>query len=90
MSFVLQLDDVDELRAVLRMPPDVYSWLLEKLRPHITFQTTNFRKPISAEERLAVTLRYLALGKHACNLLRMFFWQIMKNINKMVDSGLGV
>lgn len=59
---MLQLDDVDELRAVLRMPPDVYAWLLEKLRPHITFKTTNFRNPISAEERLAVTLRYLALG----------------------------
>ena len=32
------------------------------IRPIIQKQTTRFRSPISVEERLAITLRYLATG----------------------------
>jgi len=32
--------------------------LLEKVRPKITKEITHLRNPISAEERLTVTLRY--------------------------------
>lgn len=49
---MLQMGDVDELRATLRMPPDVYEELLEAVRPLITYQHTNYRRAISAEERL--------------------------------------
>ena len=45
------------------MPPDVFNLLLEIVRPYITKKHTNMRSPISAEERLSITLRYLALGK---------------------------
>ena len=34
--------------------------MIEKLRPSITKQTTKFRTPTPAEERVAITLRYLA------------------------------
>ena len=37
--------------------------LIEKVRPFITKQTTKFRTPIPAEERLAITLRYLTTGE---------------------------
>ena len=37
--------------------------LVEKLRPFITKQTTRLRKPISAEEQVAITIRYLATGE---------------------------
>ena len=37
--------------------------MIEKLRPFITKQTAKFRTPIPAEERLAITLRYLATGE---------------------------
>lgn len=59
-----QLGDVDEFRLILRMPPDVYQWLLDEIRPDITPKKTNYRKFVSAEERLALTMRHLALGKN--------------------------
>lgn len=46
----------------LRMPPHVYGNLLELVRPEIEKRHTNCRPPISAETRLTLTLRYLALG----------------------------
>ena len=42
------------------------------MRPFITKQTTKFRAPIPAEERLAVTLRYLATGKIYKSLMYQF------------------
>lgn len=66
LNHVFQLGDVDEFRATLRMPPDIYKELLERVRPLITYQNTNYRQAISAEVRLSLTLRYLALGKYIC------------------------
>lgn len=59
-----QLGDVDEFRMTLRMPPDVYENLLETVRPYITKEHTNYRPCISAEERLSLTMRYLAQGRY--------------------------
>ena len=42
------------------------------MRPFITKQTTKFRAPISAEERIAVTLRYLATGETYESLMYQF------------------
>lgn len=42
------------------MSPQRFDHLLSLVEPLITKQTTTFREPISAGERLAVTLRYLA------------------------------
>ena len=46
-----------------RMTPADYDELLAMVKPFITYQNTNCRKAISADERLAVTLRYLATGE---------------------------
>jgi len=40
-----------------RMSITSFDELLEQLRPHITKKITTFRNPISAEERLTLTIR---------------------------------
>ena len=52
----LRLDD-DKFYKYLRMSQDKFDYLLEKLRPRIQKELTNYREPIGAEERLVVTLR---------------------------------
>ena len=44
------------------MAPDDYDELLRMVRPAITRSDTKYRKAISANERLALTLRFLATG----------------------------
>ncbi|CAH1979246.1 unnamed protein product [Acanthoscelides obtectus] len=46
----------------LRMSISTYDFLLSKVNRRFTKIMTNYRSPISAEERLVVTLRYLATG----------------------------
>ena len=45
------------------MSPDRFDHLLSLVSPIISKQSTNFREPISAGERLAITLRFLASGE---------------------------
>jgi len=47
----------DKFFEYYRMSISSFDELLKTLRPHITKNTTEFRNPISAEERLAITLR---------------------------------
>ncbi|XP_022177724.1 protein ALP1-like [Myzus persicae] len=47
-----------------RMSISSFDELLEILRPRITKNTTLFRNPICAEERLTITLRYLSTGTY--------------------------
>ena len=49
--------DRDAYFNFLRMNPESFDWLLERVAPIIT--KTSARQPISAGERLCVTLRYL-------------------------------
>lgn len=44
------------------MSTDTFQCLLEKVAPKISKLNTSFRESISAGERLALTLRYLATG----------------------------
>ncbi|CAH1998916.1 unnamed protein product [Acanthoscelides obtectus] len=52
----------DKFFEYYRMSIASFDELLGALRPLITKQETSFKKPISAKERLTVTLRYLATG----------------------------
>lgn len=49
-----------------------FQYLLKLVAPHITKQDTIMRKAISAGERLAVTLRFLASGNDYHSLGRLF------------------
>ena len=45
---------------------------MEKVRPFLTKKTTTMRKPISVEEKLACTLRFLATGDNYPSLSYLF------------------
>ena len=69
---VFQQGNLAELQTTLRMPVDVYRLLLSKVKPIIKKQHTKFRKPICAEVRLAICLRFLALGDGFRSLSQQF------------------
>ena len=58
----LRTNDPERHRTYFRMSRDTFDLLLSKIGPTINRQRTNFREPIDAEQRLAVTLRYMATG----------------------------
>ena len=64
--------EVQEMRVTLRMDPDVYQGLLDKLRPAITKKSTNFRDPLTAEILLSLKLQFLALGERFRSLSQQF------------------
>jgi len=55
-----------------RMSVEDFEFLHNLIGPDITKQTTHLRKPVSAKERLAVTLRFLASGDSYKNLSYLF------------------
>ncbi|KAK8759497.1 hypothetical protein V5799_002871, partial [Amblyomma americanum] len=54
----LRARDEGYFRDYLRMPPSVFDTLLGLVRPLIERQVTPFRDPISAHDRLAMTIRF--------------------------------
>ncbi|XP_040275603.1 uncharacterized protein LOC120990767 [Bufo bufo] len=51
-----------------RMSFPTFDLLLGELRPGLTFMNTNMRRCVSAEERLIITLRFLATGNSFASL----------------------
>lgn len=60
--------DSDDFRNYLRMDHKCFNILLNLVSPIITKQNTNMRNAVTAEERLIVTLRYLATGREYADL----------------------
>ena len=58
----LEENDVGAYTNFLRMAPEQFDQLLTAVSPLIERQNTLMRESISAGERLAVTLRFLATG----------------------------
>ena len=58
----MRLTDHQSFYKYFHMSPERFAHLLSLVGPAITRQTTTFREPISAGERLAITLRYLVTG----------------------------
>lgn len=56
--------DTSSYRNFLRMDVSTFEELFTKVAPLIARQDTRMREAISAGERLAVTLRFLATGKY--------------------------
>jgi hypothetical protein len=59
----LQLEDAQQFRNFTRMSPVEVQSLVNMLGPVIGKQDTAMRKAISVEERVIVTLSFLATGK---------------------------
>ena len=58
----MRLTDHQSFYRYFHMSPERFAHLLSLVGPAITRQTTSFRQPIHADERLAITLRYLVTG----------------------------
>ena len=52
-----------EYRRLLRMDEECFNFLLEALRPDITYRDTNRRKAVTPEQRLSTFLHFVATGK---------------------------
>lgn len=65
-------DDRVLYKDFLRMSHDNFIELLDLVEPIIEKKITNFRMPISAAERLALTLHYLATGNSYRSLQFLF------------------
>lgn len=68
----LRSEEPELYRNFLRMSSAQFDNLVELVKPHIEKSDTNMRMSISAGERLALTLRYLATGENF-NSLRFLF-----------------
>lgn len=59
----LRAEDESSFLNFLRVSPEIFDDLLNRVTPLIQRQDTVFRKAIPPGMRLAITLRYLATGK---------------------------
>ena len=59
----LRENDRENFFRYCRMSPESFDYIAYMVESKIRKKTTNFRVPISPEERLTVTLRYLASGE---------------------------
>lgn len=57
-----EYDHEKDFKRFLRVDAEMFTNMLEQVGPHIAKQNTNFRGAITAAERLAITLRFLAAG----------------------------
>ena len=61
-------EDSDQYRNHLRMTESQFTFLLERLSPHIQKQDTWFRDALAAQIKTEMTLRYLATGDSPATL----------------------
>lgn len=59
----LQAKDPDTFRYYLRVDHGLFQQILERIKPHITRQDTNWKKALEPGLRLAITLRFMATGE---------------------------
>ena len=58
----LQLQDPDGYRNFLRIDATTFEYLTGEIAAKIQIKKTNWRSCIAPDQRLAITLRYLATG----------------------------
>jgi hypothetical protein len=68
----LEREDSLGYKNYLRMSPEVFAEILERLTPRIQKKDTRLRKALSPGIRLAITLRYLATGNSYHSLMYEF------------------
>ena len=59
---LLRTGDPETYRKYLRVEPEMFHELLERIKPHITKMDTNYKLAIEPGLKLACTLRFLATG----------------------------
>lgn len=58
----LKIENPVQFSNFVRMPAESFELLIQKIGPLVSKQDTKFRMAIPVQEKLAVTLRYLATG----------------------------
>ena len=58
----LRNEDPSAFKNFMRMPPEMYDELVQRLTPALTKETTNWRPPLDPGLKVAITLRHLASG----------------------------
>ena len=58
----LRREDPKSFKKFLRMEPAMYDEIVQRVGPRVTKNITWFRKPLSPDIKIAVTLRHLASG----------------------------
>ena len=59
----MRLGDREFYFKYMCMSPERFDHILSLIEPIVTKESTNFREPISAGERISITLRFLATGE---------------------------
>lgn len=59
----LETEDIPNFKSYMRMLPETFYYILERIQHRIVRKTTNYRSPLSPAIKLAVTLRFLATGQ---------------------------
>ena len=62
LLYELEEGDIASFKNYLRIDPDTFNEILERITSRIKKLTTNIKKPIPVRLRLAATLRFLATG----------------------------
>ena len=73
----LRATDQRAFKNFMRMPPEMFDELLDRVGPRLTKRTTNWRTPIEPGLKLALTLRHLASGDSYMSM--MYFWLVPHN-----------
>lgn len=64
----LHREDSKGFKAFIRITPEFFREMVEKIRPLVRKKTTKWRKPLPVGLKLAVTLRFLATGNSYSSL----------------------
>ena len=64
----LYATDIPGFTNYMRMTPEFFEMMKTRLEPCLARQATNYRAPITVEEKLALTIRYLASGESYTSL----------------------
>lgn len=68
----LKREDGEKFKNCCRMNVEIFDELLSLIKPNIKKKNNNFRPSIPANERLALTLRFLATGDSYASLSLVF------------------
>jgi hypothetical protein len=73
----LRNEDPRSFQNFMRMPPDMFDEIVQRLTPRITKKTTNWRAPLDPGLKVALTLRHLASGAKYRDM--QYAWRVPHN-----------
>ena len=78
----LRNEDPASLPTFLRIPPDTFDELLNRVDPRITKMHIRYREPLEPGPKLDLTLRHLASGYKYASM--KFSWRVPQNTISLV------